>query len=33
MLKFDYRETVKKDILEYLKKNYSNNKIFDYIYR
>lgn len=33
MLKFDYRETVKKDIFEYLKSNYRNDKIFDYIYR
>lgn len=33
MLKFDYREAVKKDIFEYLKENYRNDKIFDYIYR
>ena len=33
MLKFDYREAAKNDIFEYLKENYRNNKIFDYIYR
>lgn len=33
MLKFDYKEAVKKDIFKYLKENYRNDKIFDYIYR
>lgn len=33
MLKFDYKEAVKKDIFEYLKENYRNEEIFDYIYR
>lgn len=33
MLSYDYKEEVKKDIFEYLKENYMNNKIFNYIYK
>lgn len=33
MLKYDYKEAVKNDIFEYLKENYMNDEIFDYIYK
>lgn len=33
MKKYDYKEEVKKDIFEYLKENYMNDEIFDYIYK
>lgn len=33
MLSYDYKEEVKKDIFEYLKENYMNDEIFDYIYK
>lgn len=33
MLSYDHKEEVKKDIFEYLKENYMNDEIFDYIYK